>query len=197
MRWTLGALSLVCSLIGSYAQTITATDAAGDLVLEYTTLNPVFLTPETIIVSTISTFGVDAASSSSVPDAASSTSITTNPTSATTSDSGPGPVQSPGSAPTGITAITYTYTTTDADGDNTAIVAVFTPTQPATQPPPTLPSGTVWDYSSWLSLVGTNTAQANVINSTSGAMTWRLGGHAVAAGATVFAGALAGALVVL
>jgi len=188
MRWTLGALSLVCSLVGSYAQTITATDAAGDLVLEYTTLDPVFLTPETIIVSTISTFGVDAASS---------TSITTNPTSATTSDSGPGPVQSPGSAPTGITAITYTYTTTDADGDNTAIVAVFTPTQPATQPPPTLPSGTIWNYNSWLSLVGTNTAQANVVNSTSGAMTWRLGGHAVAAGATVFAGALAGALVVL
>jgi hypothetical protein len=58
----------------------------------------------------------------------------------------------------------YTYTTTDALGDPTAVVAVFTPTFTSAITSPTLQEGTVWDYSSWLQVVGTNTVAPKQTN---------------------------------
>lgn len=85
--------------------------------------------------------------------------------SSTTADAGGGaPVQAP--APTGsATPTVYTYTTTNAAGAATAIVDTFTPTyyQSAVSPSPW--TGTIINYSSWLGIIGTNTAPADQVAS--------------------------------
>lgn len=42
---------------------------------------------------------------------------------------------------------TFVYTTTDEFGDKTVVTAVFTPTYQPTSPNPTVPAGTVVNYS--------------------------------------------------
>ncbi|KAF7967283.1 hypothetical protein HWV62_44651 [Athelia sp. TMB] len=100
-------------------------------------MNPVLLVPTTSIISTV---------------------IPTTTTS-TADAGGAAPVQQP--APTGAgTPTIYTYTTTNSAGVTTAVIDTFTPTyyQSEVSPPPY--TGTVLDYSSWLAIIGTNTAPA-------------------------------------
>lgn len=78
-------------------------------------------------------------------------------TTSTSADLGQGPVGQP--APTGAaTPTVYTYTTTNANGQTVGVVDTFTPTFYQSQQSPTLLTGTILNYSSWLSMVGTNTA---------------------------------------
>lgn len=93
---------------------------------------------------------------------------TTSTTAATTTTTlGQGPVGQP--APTGAQSPTvYTYTTTDANGVTTAVIDTFTPTFFQSTHSPVLSTGTILDYSSWLSMVGTNTGNAQATQATGG-----------------------------
>lgn len=83
-----------------------------------------------------------------------STMTGTSTTAATTADDVPqGPVGQPGATATGTNPTPYTYTTL-VDGVLTAIADTFTPTFPASQSPTTAPSGSILDYSQWLSIYG-------------------------------------------
>jgi len=79
-----------------------------------------------------------------------------------------GPVGQPAATNPGQTI--YFYTTTNANGQPTEIMATFTPTyQAATGPPYVAPSnGTVLNYSQWLSMVGTNTGTPSAATSRAG-----------------------------
>ena len=95
------------------------------------------------------------------------TATTTTPTSTntratTTTPVQQGPVGQPASTPETPGGPTpYTYTTTDANGDYTAVVATFIPTFPATTPYTPTSTGTILQYSEWLSQIGTNTGDLN------------------------------------
>ncbi|KDQ59201.1 hypothetical protein JAAARDRAFT_206148 [Jaapia argillacea MUCL 33604] len=72
-----------------------------------------------------------------------------------------GPVGQPGASPPNG-AIPYYYTTTNAAGNTIVVEATFTPSFPATQaPPPLSTTGTILQYSDWLTVIGSNTAAAN------------------------------------
>ena len=77
-----------------------------------------------------------------------------------------GPVGQPGTTPTG--QIVYYYTTTNAVGQTTVLQATFTPTFPATRVPSAPSSGTILQYSQWLSMVGTNTVTPSILSSRAG-----------------------------
>jgi hypothetical protein len=72
-----------------------------------------------------------------------------------------GPVGQPAASNTGQTV--YFYTTTNALGQTTQLVATFTPTFPATKQPSASSSGTILNYSEWLSMIGTNTGTPSVV----------------------------------
>lgn len=70
-------------------------------------------------------------------------------------------MQQPAPTATGAgTPTVYTYTTTDAAGATTAIIDTFTPTYYQSEVSPTPWTGTILNYSSWLAMIGTNTAPA-------------------------------------
>ncbi|KAI0346314.1 hypothetical protein BDW22DRAFT_1368756 [Trametopsis cervina] len=157
-------LALACSVL---AQSVTVTDAAGNTIVEVITVDPSIGLPTTIPVQTIPA-GQPAPVSPALPSTpAPPTAPVVTPTATPTPT--PTPVQptipdgqqGPVGAPTPITgpagAIVYTYTTTDANGAFTAIVDTFTPTSPASTPFTPTGSGTILNYSQYLSLVGTNT----------------------------------------
>ena len=86
--------------------------------------------------------------------------LTSTPAIPTTTDLNQGPVGQP--VPTGAaTPTVYTYTTTNAAGQTTGVVDTFTPTFYQSQQSPTLLTGTILNYSSWLAMVGTNTAASS------------------------------------
>ncbi|EPQ54145.1 hypothetical protein GLOTRDRAFT_139526 [Gloeophyllum trabeum ATCC 11539] len=96
---------------------------------------------------------------------------TTTPTLATTTTTTPVPqvVGQPGPSPaTG--AIPYQYTTVVA-GATQVIQDTYTPTFPVITPVIPTSTGTVLDYSQWLSMVGTNTVASEKIAGATG--TWR------------------------
>ncbi|KAF8149813.1 hypothetical protein B0H34DRAFT_731266 [Crassisporium funariophilum] len=112
------------------AQTVTTTNAAGLTVIQVVTT--VAGTPTTQVIQTIST-----------PPS----------TAATTSDD-KGPVaQPPATTGTPGGPTPYTYTTV-INGVTNVLTDVFTPTSPATVTVTAGASGTVLDYSSWLSIYG-------------------------------------------
>jgi len=95
------------------------------------------------------------------------TSTTTPTTTTTTEPVDQGPVGQP--APTGAATPTiFTYTTTDANGVTTAVIDTFTPSFIQSAQSPVLSTGTILDYSQWLSIVGTNTNNAQAAQATSG-----------------------------
>ncbi|KAH9848444.1 hypothetical protein C2E23DRAFT_763747 [Lenzites betulinus] len=118
------------------AQTTTVVDALGETVVELITLDLQGL-PSTQTLQTLTT-------------------------TTTAADGQQGPVGQPAATATDAGPTIYTYTTTDAAGDTVAVVDTFTPTFAATSPLSSIPAGTVIPYSSWLSLVGTNTVAAEV-----------------------------------
>ncbi|TDL25644.1 hypothetical protein BD410DRAFT_784684 [Rickenella mellea] len=104
-----------------------------------------------------------------------------------------GPVgQPPPTVAGGVT--TYKYTTTDANGDMTVIHDTFTPSFATTGTPakPTL-SGTIMQYSAFLSMVGNNTVPV----SNNAITPLKIPSHVWGIAAVVLAGALGGAWTVL
>lgn len=79
-----------------------------------------------------------------------------------------GPVGQPATTPAVAGGETpYTYTTTDANGNQVVMQGVFTPTSPQTVLPVPTTTGTVLGYSQWLSIIGTYTAPPNAAYRTS------------------------------
>lgn len=102
--------------------------------------------------------------STAATTAATSASTTSASTAAaaTTTQVQQGPVGQPGTTPLSPGGPTpYTYTTTDANGNPVLATATFTPTFPATTSYTPTGSGTVIQYSAWLSHIGTNTGALN------------------------------------
>jgi hypothetical protein len=101
-------------------------------------------------------------------------------------------------AATGVqTPTVYTYTTTNANGVTTAVIDTFTPTfyQSAQSSP--LSTGTILDYSQWLSIIGTNTNNAQAAQeTTSGQLALLPGTWHGALGAALW-GVISGAWLVL
>ncbi|KAI5116384.1 hypothetical protein M0805_005881 [Coniferiporia weirii] len=180
MKYCIVAILACLSAALVHAQTVTTTDALGETVIEVATLDVNGL-PTTEILQTVTT-------------AADPGDETTAAATTTTTPLNQGPVAQPAATETGETI--FTYTTTDANGDTTAIVDTFTPSfvEGTTLPPQTY-TGTVLDYSSWLSLVGTNTVAADA--STNSARAGRVSRGACGAGAALLAGVLGGAWLVV
>jgi hypothetical protein len=108
-----------------------------------------------------------AASTASSSTALTATSTTTASTTATATAAATtaqtsaavtqGPVGQPSPTPENAGGPTpYTYTTTDANGNYITVVATFTPSFAKTTPYTPTGSGTIIQYSQWLSMVGSN-----------------------------------------
>ncbi|KAG6874007.1 hypothetical protein C0995_007964 [Termitomyces sp. Mi166 len=144
----------------SHAQTLTFPDINGNTVVGVITTNALGIP----VTSTIETLPAGAVTTAQSPTLATTTSPTTTSTTTTAADQGQqGPVGQPTAttfSPGGPTP--YTYTTV-INGVTSLVADIFTPTNPATQQPTVGASGTIWDYSSWLSIYGpTTTAGAGV-----------------------------------
>ncbi|TFK40101.1 hypothetical protein BDQ12DRAFT_680351 [Crucibulum laeve] len=137
-------------------QTFTVTDPAGQTIVQVISQNAAgVLTTATILTLTagVTDTAVEA-ESSSVTTATTSSTTTSTTSTATTPTGQQGPVGQPGpttGTPGGPTP--YTYTTV-VDGVTTAIADTFTPTDIKTTPVTPTASGTILDYSSWLSVYG-------------------------------------------
>ncbi|KAJ6500085.1 hypothetical protein C8R47DRAFT_1211653 [Mycena vitilis] len=154
------------------AQTLTTTDDAGETIVENITVD-VLGNPTTIILETLT------------PAAAAPTTVTTTDRAGDTvievitvdadGDSvtqtiqtvtpaaagGQGPVGQPG--PTGAAGLPtpFTYTTTDALGDTTAVVATFAPSFATTVAPSATFQATVMDYSAYTASYATQAVVTN------------------------------------
>ena len=103
-----------------------------------------------------------------------------------------GPVGQPLPTVSGVPTV-YHYTTTDANGQTTVIRDTFTPSfPPSTNPPPPTASGTILPYSSWLSIIGTNT----IPPSNAALPAWQLPGATLGIAASL-AAILTGALITI
>ncbi|KAI0077280.1 hypothetical protein K474DRAFT_1661888 [Panus rudis PR-1116 ss-1] len=133
---------------GQLAQTITTIDALGETIVEV-------VTTDVLGLATTQTLQTLTGTSTS-----SQTTATT-----TTPDIQQGPVGMPPTVTPVAGNTVYTYTTTDANGDTIAVADTFTPTFAATKTPAVTTTGTILDYSEWLSMVGTNTPSLVASNS--------------------------------
>lgn len=134
-----------------YAQTQTIVDQAGNSVVVVATTDPAGIP----LTQTIETLPADGEITTTT-----NTPATTNTPTTTQTPAGPGPVGQPAvttETPFGPTPFTYT---TVVDGVTTAVADAFTPTNPATVPYTPTGTGTVWDYSQWLSSYGGSQATA-------------------------------------
>lgn len=157
--------------------------SAGNTVVEVVTTDPQLGLPTTQILETLEPGVVTPTPSLTSPTVTPITPIATSATLATTATTattqGPDGQQGPVGAPAPIdgpaSTYIYTYTTTDAAGtfslcpnistvlihlpagDFTAIVDTYTPTAPTTAPFTPTGTGTILNYSAYLSMIGTNT----------------------------------------
>jgi len=154
------------------SQTITTTDQFGESIVEVISTNPLAGALTTATIQTIA--------------AQSTTSTSTTP------DVQQGPVGLPAPTIPGQQTV-YRYTTIDAAGDTTVITATFTPSFPPTQTPTPSTTGSILDYSSWLSLVGTNTVPV----ANAAVHRWRMSSASCGIGAGLAAGFLGGFWLVL
>ncbi|KAI9450142.1 hypothetical protein BJY52DRAFT_1192046 [Lactarius psammicola] len=139
-------------------QLITTTNQAGETIVEQITTNA-FGQPLTQILQTLGPGTLLPTTSTSL--VTSPTPTTTSPTTTTTQDA-QGPVGQPGSTPETPGGPTpFVYTTTDANGNYVAVSATFTPSFPQTIPYKPTGSGTILQYSDWLSQIGNNTGALN------------------------------------
>ncbi|KAG5643260.1 hypothetical protein DXG03_001270 [Asterophora parasitica] len=155
---------LLLCLLGLFAlvkaQTITTTDAAGNTVAEVITTDANG-NPTTSTILTLPPGITTATSVTTAPEL--TTATATSPTTvAAVPPVQQGPVGQPQDTTFSAGGVTpYTYTTV-VNGVTSVLVDQFTPTNPPTLPISVSASGTVLDYSSWLSQYGHPTAGANV-----------------------------------
>ncbi|KAF9533722.1 hypothetical protein CPB83DRAFT_844435 [Crepidotus variabilis] len=125
---------LIFLLLVNAQSTVTTLNAAGQTVIEVITTNPQGIAI-TQIISTVATTAA----------------VTTTPPAQAPIQ--PGPVAQPAASGTPGAPTPFTYTTIVGGVTNT-VVAIFTPTSPATTPVTAPAIGTIYDYSSWLSVYG-------------------------------------------
>lgn len=110
--------------------------------------------------------GAAATTTSSAAAVTATTAAATSPTTAAATTAAAtqvqqGPVGQPGSTPENAGDPTpFVYTTTDANGDFIPVTATFTPSFPSTTPYTPTGSGTVLQYSAYLSMVSSGGAGA-------------------------------------
>ncbi|KAI0249816.1 hypothetical protein BJV78DRAFT_1283636 [Lactifluus subvellereus] len=141
-------------------QLLTTTNQAGNTIVVQTTTNA-FGQPLTQILQTLAPGAV---ASTTSPTTAAVTATSTAATAAATTQAAvnQGPVGQPGATPENPGGPTpYVYTTTNANGNYIPVSATFTPSFRSTTPYTPTGSGTVLQYSAWLSMVGSNTGAAN------------------------------------
>ncbi|KAI9056803.1 hypothetical protein FKP32DRAFT_1598694 [Trametes sanguinea] len=173
MRLAFVAALFALSACSVFAQTITTTDDLGETVIEVITIDPNLGLPTTEILQTLTTTTTPAAQDPDVQQ---------------------GPVGQPQPTVDNGAATVYTYTTTDALGNPTAVVDTFTPTFLTTSTWLSAPAGTILDYSSWRSEVGTNTVAPSI----SGArVRWKVESGWLGIVASLFAGVAGGAWLAL
>ncbi|KAF9452330.1 hypothetical protein P691DRAFT_772325 [Macrolepiota fuliginosa MF-IS2] len=170
---------LLCAslVLLSLAQTQTIVDPAGNSVVVVATTDAAGA-PLTQTISTLPPAGQPTATPPGTPPQAPAnptTATTTTPAAATTATTATtpaapaappaqGPVGQPDPTPGAAGGVTpFTYTTV-VNGVTTAIADNFTPTNPATTPVTPTGTGTVWDYSQWLSSFGGPQATAAAQN---------------------------------
>ncbi|KZS99494.1 uncharacterized protein LAESUDRAFT_765467 [Laetiporus sulphureus 93-53] len=175
MRPSLLSLAAVAAcVLPIYAQLITTTDEYGYTVVELITLDPLGLVTTSIESTILAGALTDTATDTDteLTTALTTTARTTAPTTTTTplttttmpvaipttTTTTPAVVVgAPTSTEAGLT--TYYYTTTDAAGATEVILATFTPTfAPTTIPAAPSHTGTILDYSQWLSLIGASSS---------------------------------------
>ncbi|CAA7268167.1 unnamed protein product [Cyclocybe aegerita] len=147
-------LPLIASffLLAHAQTTVTTTNDAGLSVVQVILTNPAGSPTATQVLQTL-TSTTDTTTETTTDT---TTETTPTPTTTTTDDIGHGPVGAPVSRTGTPGAPTpYTYTTV-VNGVTTAIAAIFTPTTPATVSVSIPASGTILDYTEWLSMVGIN-----------------------------------------
>ncbi|KAH8093712.1 hypothetical protein BXZ70DRAFT_948921 [Cristinia sonorae] len=133
-------LFLFTFFLSAFSQTLTTTDALGETIVQVVTLDPAGL-PTTQILQTLAP-GVATTQAATLPP------VPQGPVGQPPVTTGPAP-------PT-----VYQYTTVDADGDTVVLHDTYTPTYAPSVPPIATGTGTILDYSQWLSAVGTNTPSA-------------------------------------
>jgi len=177
------ALFLALVLPFAAAQTVTTTDAAGETIVENITEdvngNPTTVILQTLVpaVQTQTVTTTDVAGDTIIEvilgngqgDSLTQTIQTIPAAAQNPAGGGQGPVGQPG--PTGAAGAPtpFTYTTTDAAGNTKQVVAVFTPSFPATVSPTQTFQATVLDYSQYTASYVT-AAQAAANNQQNGAL---------------------------
>jgi hypothetical protein len=115
------------------------------------------LAPGAVASTTSASAAVTATSTTAAATAAATTAKATATAAAATTQV-QGPVGQPGATPAEAGDPTpFIYTTTDANGNYVTVQATFTPSFPQTTPYTPTGSGTVLQYSAWLSMIGSNT----------------------------------------
>ncbi|THH07742.1 hypothetical protein EW146_g9221 [Bondarzewia mesenterica] len=179
--WFIAFASLFAVVCGQ--QLITTTNVLGQTIVESITVDALG-DPTTIILQTLApgqiTSSISATSATLATSATSAitstaSTSTTSLTTRTTSQQ-QGPVAQPASTTVAQGDTPYVYTTTDANGDYTSVSAIFTPAFPATQVPTYTTTGSILDYSQWLSMIGTAASGLNDPVASQGAALPRPGG---------------------
>ncbi|KAJ3513099.1 hypothetical protein NLJ89_g3141 [Agrocybe chaxingu] len=134
---------------------ISLPNSAGLSVIQVILTNPAGSPTATQVLQTLTSTPTTDTTTETTTETSTETTPTPTPTT-TTPDVGQGPVGAPVSRTGTPGAPTpYTYTTV-VNGVTTAIAAIFTPTTPATVSVSIPASGTILDYTEWLSMVGVN-----------------------------------------
>ncbi|KAL5526315.1 hypothetical protein ACEPAF_8038 [Sanghuangporus sanghuang] len=152
------SLLLVClsvALVRVGAQTQTLVDDAGETVVVAVTTNLLG------IATTQTLQTLDAEDETETDTSTSTTSTRTSTSTSTTTTQNQGPVGQPATT-TETSVTTYQYTTTDAAGNTQVLQDVYTPTSHVTTVSALTFAGTIVDYSSWVGLIGTNTAATDL-----------------------------------
>ncbi|CAL1715757.1 unnamed protein product [Somion occarium] len=174
-----GVLALrVASVLGQVTQTLI--DDLGQTVVEVVTTDPLgLLTTDTLLTLTTTT----------TPTTTATTATTTTP------DVQQGPVGMPATQPPAAGPTQYVYTTTDALGEIIQVTDTFTPTFASSEGVrPTL-TGTILDYSEWLTMVGGTSSAA--VRPNAAASQWEVNKFVVGAFAATLSAILGGAWMVL
>ncbi|KAJ8462274.1 hypothetical protein ONZ45_g17995 [Pleurotus djamor] len=152
-------LFLVFSLILSFAnaQTQTTINPAGESIVVVVTVGIDGL-PTTSIIQTLPDADTPPTTATTPPTTPTTTTTTPALTTVTPPPQQQGPVGQPGptGAPGAVTPFTYT---TVINGVTIQTTDVFTPTAPATTPSTAPATGTILDYSQWLSQYAGGAAQ--------------------------------------
>ncbi|OSC98535.1 hypothetical protein PYCCODRAFT_1439236 [Trametes coccinea BRFM310] len=173
MRFFAFVVALLTLAAGSaHAQTVTTTDALGETVVEFITIDQNLGLPTTEILQT----------------------LTATTTTTTAPDGQQGPVGQPEPTTDDGSPTVYTYTTTDALGDLTAVVDTFTPTFLTTSTWLSAPAGTILDYTAWRSEVGTNTVAPSI---SAARVRWKVESGWLGIAASLLAGVAGGAWLAL